>query len=220
MTQVVNTKHRNSNRLEITNLTVSRSDLPIFKPVSMSLESGQSVQIRGSNGSGKTTLLRAVCGLCNSHDGQVLWNGCSIFDSEKRNQADSFHQQMLYLGHALGLKPKLTAEQNLNFYRELRFEPNPGLSVNALEALGIGVYHDEFVAKMSAGQKRRVALSRIISEPVALWILDEPMVALDVHGQAWLEDACNQHLQNGGMLLITSHQPIKGIKGLMELTLS
>ena len=73
---------------------------------------------------------------------------------------------------------------------------------------------------MSAGQKRRVALARIITEPVPLWILDEPMVALDVHGQAWLEQVCNRHLERGGILLVTSHQPISGINGLKELNLS
>jgi len=212
---VTSAEYNRNNRLEIHNLTVSRSELPIFEPVNLTLTAGQSVQIRGANGAGKTTLLRAICGLCNSHEGEVNWNQHSIFDKSSR-----FYQDMLYLGHALGLKPKLTAEQNLNFYRELRFQPNAELVVNALEQLGIGAYHDEYVARMSAGQKRRVALSRIISEPVPLWILDEPMVALDIHGQAWLENACNIHLENGGILLITSHQPISGINGLTELTLS
>lgn len=200
--------------MQVSNLAVIRSDLPIFEPISFELKSGQSIQVRGANGAGKTTLLRAVCGLNNSYEGEVLWNTSSVSDS-----AHEFYNELLYLGHALGLKPKLTAEQNLNFYRELRFSPDPQLILKALNMLGIGAYHDEFVAHMSAGQKRRVALSRIISEPVALWILDEPMVALDIDGQKWLEGVCNQHLERGGMLLITSHQPVSGINGLRELTL-
>lgn len=210
-----NVEYSRDNQLDISNLTVCRSDLPIFNVVDLSLRAGESVQIRGTNGSGKTTLLRAICGLCNSHDGQIRWNNQSIFDEES-----CFYQKLLYLGHSLGLKPKLTAEQNLNFYRELRFEPDKNLVLSALEQLNIAAYHDEYVSRLSAGQKRRVALSRIISEPVPLWILDEPMVALDVNGQAWLESVCNQHLARGGILLITSHQPITGINGLQELTLS
>ena len=212
---VTSTEYNRNNRLEIHNLTVSRSDIAIFNPVNLTLEAGQSVQVRGANGAGKTTLLRALCGLCNSHDGEVKWNNTSIYAKNS-----DYHQNLLYLGHSLGLKPKLTAEQNLSFYRELRFDADYDLCLNALQQLGIGAYHDEFVARMSAGQKRRVALSRILTEPVPLWVLDEPMVALDVHGQAWLESACNRHLQNGGILMITSHQPISGIHGLKELTLS
>ncbi len=211
----VNEIQYNNNCLEINELTVSRSDIPVFDPVSFELQAGQCIQVRGANGVGKTTLLRAICGIGHHDQGNVLWNGLSIF-----NRSGDYHQSLLYLGHALGLKPKLTAEQNLNFYRELRFAADPELAVSALEELGIGVYHDEYVARMSAGQKRRVALSRIRTEPVPLWILDEPMVALDVKGQSWLESTCNQHLSNNGLILITSHQPITGINGLRELHLS
>lgn len=203
------------NSIKISDLTVSRGDLPIFDPVDLNLTSGDSIQIRGVNGAGKTTLLRAICGLCNSHEGNVTWNGHSIFNPES-----DFYDNLLYLGHSLGLKPKLTAEQNLNFYRNLRFPQDNSLVLKALEQTGVGNYFDEFVARMSAGQKRRVALARIITEPVPLWILDEPMVALDVHGQAWLEQVCNRHLQRGGILIVTSHQPISGIDGLKELHLS
>lgn len=214
----------NSNKLEVINLSVSRSELPIFSPVDITLKSGQCLQIRGSNGAGKTTLLRAICGLCNSHEGEVRWNGLSIFYKQPLEYSplgyvSAFNQQLLYLGHSLGLKPKLTVEQNLNFYRELRFSPAPELVQEAIEALGLGVYHDELVSRLSAGQKRRVALARIISEPAALWVLDEPMVALDICGQSWLEQSCNQHLQRGGCIVITSHQSITGIINLQELHL-
>lgn len=212
---VSQTIYSSENLLQVSDLTVIRSDLPVFDPVSFELQSGQSLQIRGANGSGKTTLLRALCGLNNGHEGAVSWNQASIFE----NQLD-FYRQLLYIGHSLGLKPKLTAEQNLNFYRELRFTANSELVIEALNKLGIGAYSDEYVARLSAGQKRRVALSRIISEPVALWVLDEPMVALDIDGQKWLETMCNQHLERGGILVITSHQPISGISGLRELSLS
>lgn len=207
--------HNSKHCLSIHHLAVSRSDIPIFDPVSFQLSAGECIQISGANGVGKTTLLRAICGIGHHYEGSILWCGQNNLDKRSK-----FNENALYLGHALGLKPKLTAEQNLNFYRELRFKPDPELIRSALTDLGLDLYHDEYVARMSAGQKRRVALSRIKTEPVPLWILDEPMAALDVKGQAWLESTCNQHLDGGGLILITSHQPITGINGLRELTLS
>ncbi|MET1255352.1 cytochrome c biogenesis heme-transporting ATPase CcmA [Aliikangiella maris] len=203
------------NQLSITDLSVFRSETPIFSPVSFTLSAGECIQVRGHNGAGKTTLLRAVCGLNQNFEGQICWNGESIF-----KQSADYYQSLLYIGHHLGLKPKLTAEQNLNFYRKLRFPADKTSILNALSQFGIGDYFDETVAYMSAGQKRRVALSRILTEPVPFWILDEPMVALDIDGQKSLEGHCNQHLNKGGMLLITSHQPISGIQNLQEVTLT
>ncbi len=206
-------------KLEISNLRVMRSDVTVFSGVNFSLESGESLQISGSNGSGKTTLLRAICGLCEHDSGEVLYNAktTNFIDEQAQNP---FYQELLYLGHGLGLKPKLTAEQNLNFYRQLRFFAEPKLVLEALKMLRVGAYFDVLVERLSAGQKRRVALSRLITEPASLWVLDEPLVALDKQGQEWLVEQCNQHLARGGLLIITSHQPIAGINGLRELTLA
>jgi heme exporter protein A len=206
-------------RLDVSNLTVSRSEIAVFSNVSFSLQAGESLQIGGRNGAGKTTLLRAICGLSDYDTGDVLYNQESI-NSVDGNGQKPFCRELLYLGHGLGLKDKLTAEQNLDFYRQLRFSPDTQLIRRALTALGIGDYYDVPVEQLSAGQKRRVALSRLMTEPVALWVLDEPLVALDKQGQAWLVEQCNQHLSNDGILLITSHQPISGIHGLQELALS
>ncbi len=179
------------------------------------MKAGEAIQIKGTNGSGKTSLLRCLCGLSHRHQGLIRWNDANIDDVK-----DDFYAHLLYIGHALGLKPKLSIEQNLDFYQQLRFTQDQAIILQALEQLKIGAYHDELVGNLSAGQKRRVALARIISEPVSLWVLDEPMVALDVEGQAWLERACNQHLADGGMIILTSHQTIEGINGLTELRLN
>lgn len=205
-------------RLDVRNLTVVRSEVTVFSDVSFSLEPGQGIQISGSNGSGKTTLLRALCGLCDLDSGEVFYNEQSAQTINDFGQ-NVFYRELLYLGHGLGLKPKLTAEKNLNFYRQLRFPADPKLVMTALEQLRLGAYFDQIVEKLSAGQKRRVALSRLITEPVSLWVLDEPLVALDRQGQDWLIEQCNQHLARGGILIITSHQPIAGIDGLRELSL-
>lgn len=195
-------------------MSVFRSELPLFEPVSFSVKAGEAIQISGTNGSGKTSLLRCLCGLSHRHEGMITWNGVNIEESQYE-----FYATLLYIGHALGLKPKLSVEQNLTFYQQLRFAKNEEIILTALEQLKIGAYHDELVGNLSAGQKRRVALARIICEPAMLWVLDEPMVALDIDGQAWLEKTCNQHLNRGGMIILTSHQTIEGINGLIEYRL-
>lgn len=211
-----------NNRLTIENLTVIRSDLPLFEQVNFELSSGSAMLISGTNGSGKTSLLRCLCGLSHRHEGIVRWCSNSL-DTEMSDDINldntDYYRQLLYIGHSLGLKSKLTVAQNLDFYRQLRFTENHEIIEDALNQLHIGAYHDELVGNLSAGQKRRVALARLICEPVALWILDEPMVALDAEGQNWLENACNRHLSDGGMLLLTSHQVIAGINGLTEYCL-
>ncbi len=201
-------------QLKLENLTVIRSDLPLFKPVNFSLMSSQAIQISGTNGAGKTSLLRCICGLSQRYEGQISWMGESI-----ESGTEALYRELLYIGHSLGLKPKLTVEQNLSFYQALRFTADRSRILDALEQLEIGAYYDEYVGNLSAGQKRRVALARILIEPVKFWVLDEPMVALDVNGQAWLERVCNRHLAAGGMILLTSHQRIQGIDALTEYRL-
>ncbi|MFT6732204.1 MAG: heme exporter protein A [Polaribacter sp.] len=171
-------------------------------------------------------MIRCLCGLSQRFNGDILFNQQSV-DS---NHSD-FFLNTLYLGHKLGLKPKLTVAQNLAFYFGLR-QDSIGIISNVdeepfefrmnlvLKQLSIAAYLDEPVGNLSAGQKRRVSLARLITEPVKFWILDEPMVALDTFGQEWLENACNTHLKSGGMLLVTSHQTISGINALQELILT
>ncbi|MCF6194621.1 MAG: cytochrome c biogenesis heme-transporting ATPase CcmA [Kangiellaceae bacterium] len=215
-----------NNCLKIENLAVYRSDLPLFEPVSFSVCAGESIQISGTNGSGKTSLLRCICGISHRHQGRILWNAdasgkghASVDANSYEDDISDMYGNMLYIGHSLGLKPKLTVEQNLKFYQQLRFPQNAELIETALEQLNIGIYHDEEVGNLSAGQKRRVSLARLLTEPVSLWVLDEPMVALDLDGQAWLENVCNKHIAHGGLILLTSHQQITGINGLVQLEL-
>lgn len=203
-----------NNQFSVKDLTVFRSDLALFEPISFELNAGSAIQVGGTNGAGKTSLLRCLCGLSQRHRGVIDWNEHAI----ETNQ-DDFYRQLLYIGHSLGLKPKLTVEQNLSFYQQLRFKHQAEQITQALEALNIGLYHDELVGNLSAGQKRRVALARIMTEPVGLWILDEPMVALDADGQQWLENVCNSHLSRGGMIILTSHQIITGINDLQQCDL-
>ena len=205
---------KSTNSLKVENLSVFRSELPLFEAISFELNSGDAIQIGGTNGSGKTSFLRCLCDLSRRYEGSIYWNNDDISE-----HSEDYYARMLYLGHSLGLKPKLTVQQNLSFYQELRFDKDESLIEKALNQLKIGAYFDEMVGNLSAGQKRRVALARIICEPVDIWILDEPMVALDLEGQIWLENECNKHLVDGGMIVLTSHQTIEGIDGLKILQL-
>lgn len=197
--------------------------MPLFNPVDFALSGGNALQIRGTNGSGKTSMIRCLCGLSKRFEGEINYNEHSIDSSHSE-----FFQSILYLGHKLGLKPKLTVAQNLAFYFGLRSHSRAKDGAesfeirmfDALKQLSISAYLDEPVGNLSAGQKRRVSLARLITEPVDFWILDEPMAALDTLGQEWLENACNKHLNNNGMLLVTSHQTIAGINHLKELMLT
>ncbi|PCI73519.1 MAG: heme ABC exporter ATP-binding protein CcmA [Gammaproteobacteria bacterium] len=197
--------------------------MPLFNKVDFSLSDGEALQISGANGSGKTSMIRCLCGLSQRFEGEILFNQ-QLVDSRHSN----FFSNTLYLGHKLGLKPKLTVAQNLEFYFGLRdFSHKNGAEESfesrmnkALKQLSISAYFDEPVGNLSAGQKRRVSLARLLTEPVDFWILDEPMVALDTLGQEWLQNACNNHLENNGMLLVTSHQTIAGIDDLKELMLT
>ncbi|MGX5174488.1 cytochrome c biogenesis heme-transporting ATPase CcmA [Aliikangiella sp. IMCC44653] len=211
---VEDARYNPENRFEVTDLTVVRGDYRIFEPVSFKLSAGEALQISGANGAGKTTLIRALCGLTRSAEGMRLWNGKNIFASKSE-----YKQALLYIGHSLGLKPKLTVMQNLEFFQSLRFPLNTAQIDEALQRFDIAELADEAVSYLSAGQKRRVALARIMTEPTPLWILDEPLVALDTRGQAWMLQRCNQHLAHGGMLIVTSHQAVTGIQGLKELNL-
>jgi heme exporter protein A len=191
----------------------------LFSPVDFNLSDGEALQIRGTNGSGKTSMIRCLCGLSQRYEGEISFNQVDINRSKK-----VFHSNTIYLGHKLGLKPKLTVAQNLAFYAGLRDENYDDQQFNAkmndaLNQLSISAYVDEPVGNLSAGQMRRVSLARLITESVKFWILDEPMVALDTFGQSWMEMACNQHLSNGGMLLVTSHQAIERIEHLNQLIL-
>ena len=193
--------------------------MPLFSKVDFSLSEGDALQIRGTNGSGKTSMIRCLCGLSQRYEGEISYNNEPVNLSH-----NEFFSDTLYLGHKLGLKPKLTVAQNLAFYFGLRFSNVDKDSFelkmkDALEQLSISAYTDEPVGNLSAGQKRRVSLARLLTEPVKFWILDEPMVALDTFGQSWMEKACNNHLKSKGLLLVTSHQTIAGIDDLQQLML-
>lgn len=189
--------------LEVSQLTAIRDERILFESLSFKIESGELVQIEGRNGTGKTTLLRIVTGLGDRDDGEIFWNNENI-----ESNRDSYHQDLLFLGHQTGVKRELTAYENLRFYLSIHSENSVDKQTiyNALIKVGLAGREDVPVAQLSAGQQRRVALARLWLSEHKLWILDEPLTAIDKQGVKVLESLFLQHAENGGIVILTTHQ--------------
>lgn len=190
--------------LRFSEFTCWRSDEPLFKPVNFSLMQGDIVQVVGPNGAGKTTLLRCLCGLYNDYQGDILWQ-----ERSWQSRFYDFAQNLLYLGHTPGVKKSLTAAENLRWYTGIQHGVSAHTEiVNALNQVGLEGYSDTLCQEMSAGQLRRVALARLYISQRPLWVLDEPFTAIDVSGVSQLEQQVQNHVQRGGTVLLTTHQPL------------
>ena len=184
--------------LEARGLTFLRNEEPIFGPLDFALHPGEVVLMEGDNGAGKTTLLKVLSGLLEPGAGEVRLRG------EALTLARLSHQVAL-LGHLLGLKLELTALENLRFaigLGGLRAGITPH---QALKSVGLEGYEDVAVRQLSAGQKKRVALARLLLVPAALWLLDEPYANLDREGIELVNRLLELHARRGGAALITSH---------------
>lgn len=160
--------------------------------------------MEGRNGAGKTTLMRAVAGLFNPAEGEIWWQKQSIGEL-----MEEYFKQMLYVGHRAGIKEELTATENLQFAAAMNCQPVTKESVwQALWQIGLRGYEDQLARAMSAGQKRRVALARLLLNRAPLWLLDEPFTALDKRAVAQLMATIHAHLQQGGMVMMTTHQEV------------
>lgn len=189
--------------IEFKQFTCERDGEALFKPLNFGLAAGDIVQISGPNGAGKTTFLRAVSGLFGDWRGEMLWRG-------KVMRAPDYDMccSMLYLGHQPGVKKSLTARENLLWYFGVRGLPFPGELEGALAKVGLQGYEDVPCFQMSAGQHRRVALARLYVTSASIWILDEPFTAIDKLGVKNLETLIQMHASKGGIVLITTHQPL------------
>ncbi|KII77152.1 cytochrome c biogenesis heme-transporting ATPase CcmA [Vibrio renipiscarius] len=189
--------------LEVKQLTSIRDERVLFESLSFTIGSGELVQIEGRNGTGKTTLLRIITGLGDRDDGEIYWNNESI----EKNR-DEYHQDLLFLGHQTGVKRELTAYENLRFYISLHSKhPTDKETIyNALVKVGLAGREDVPVAQLSAGQQRRVALARLWLSDHKLWVLDEPLTAIDKQGVKVLEALFLKHAEQGGIVILTTHQ--------------
>lgn len=181
-------------------LEYSRNDRVLFGDLNFEIRAGEALQIEGRNGSGKTTLLRILCGLINADSGQIFWSGQDI-----QKQRYDYSINMAYVGHHDGLKGDCTPIENLNLSHALSAAERKLSAHEALEQVGLKGFDHQICRTLSAGQRRRVALARLLISPSKLWILDEPFTAIDKSGIGELENMISDHVKTGGMVILTSH---------------
>jgi len=191
--------------LEVSNLACVRGDNQLFEGLSFALSEGEVLYVHGPNGSGKTTLLRAICGLVVPEVGEISWDG-----EETRKLAEDYREHISYFGHLNGLKDELTALENLALSASLAgVEVTEEQISSVLAKLGVEVCQELPTSVLSQGQKKRTALARFIINNSKLWILDEPFTALDVAAVAVVQDVITHHVQQGGMVVLTTHQEVE-----------
>lgn len=191
--------------LEAIDLSYVRGDRCLFRGLNLSVEPGQILFVEGANGCGKTSLLRLLVGLGWPARGDVLWQGRPI-----RQQREHYAMCLLYLGHLVALKEELSAAENLLADACLAglVEVTGSQVLLALDQCGLRSVAGLPVRALSAGQRRRAGLARLLLHPPPLWILDEPFVALDKTAVELLRDRLEIHLSGGGMAVVASHQDV------------
>jgi heme exporter protein A len=202
--------------LQISKLCCTRGDRQLFDGLAFTLRNGELLHLAGHNGSGKTTLMRTVAGLLSATHGEILWDSKPIHRSRSSYQAE-----LCYLGHLNSLKGDLNAVENLRIHFAICGEALEENKIwQTLREIGLKGHEDIPGKYLSQGQKRRVALARLWLTKATLWILDEPFSALDVAAVAQLQSRIREHLTQGGMVILTTHQKVELLSdNLQTLTL-
>ncbi len=195
-------------RLLASDLTCIRGGRTVFSGLSFAVGAGEALLVSGPNGAGKSSLLRLVAGL--------VWIASGRLALEGGDGETNLSEQGHYLGHQDALKPALTVAENLDFWA--RYLNGGAATAPALDAVGLGAIAHLPAAYLSAGQRRRLSIARLVAVERPLWLLDEPTAALDAAAQAMLAGLMRSHLASGGMILAATHGPI-GLDGAQELRL-
>jgi heme exporter protein A len=195
-------------RLEASGLTCVRGGREVFSGLGFAVAQGEALLVTGRNGAGKSSLLRMVAGLVRIAGGHLAMAGA---DPEK-----TLPEQAHYLGHQDALKPSLTVAENLAFW--VRYLGGTEPPQPALAELGLSALADLPAAYLSAGQRRRLSIARLVAVKRPIWLLDEPTSALDREAQETLAGLMRRHLAGGGLILAAAHGPI-GLDGATELRL-
>lgn len=185
-------------------LSCVRGDRMLFQGIDFSLGAGELMQVQGKNGSGKTSLLRMLCGLSRPENGTISWQGTAI-----RELGDEYYQAIAYIGHLNGAKDDLTVIENLRISSALSGdEITVEAARSALNEVGLGDRAHLPVKVLSQGQRKRVSLARLLVSKSQLWILDEPLAALDVMAVEMVRKLLEKHLAEQGLVVMTTHQEI------------
>lgn len=191
-----------SSAFEANALECVRGGRVLFRDMNFSLEPGELLEVTGTNGSGKTSLLRLLCGLMPPTAGEIRWHGDNI-----RALKEEYLKVLAYLGHANGIKAELSAPENLRIYGGLAgVSPGKEKIGAALHRIGLGGHEASPVKTLSQGQQRRLALARLLVGDKSLWILDEPLTALDADAVRLVQTVIGEHLGKGGMAILATHQ--------------
>ena len=174
--------------LSVSDISFERYFEPVFEPVSFDLESGQLLLVTGSNGCGKTTLIRVLAGILHPSDGRL----------------DNRSHGMAYVGHYLAIKDDLSVQENLRFMRDFIGTSDLGVD-QVVERMGLGRVREQLARTLSAGQRKRCALSRLLLSQNELWLLDEPYSNLDTQGMALVDELLADHLGAGGACVLATH---------------
>lgn len=193
-----------SRLLETDKLEIWRGDRPLITGLDMAADAGEVIHLSGPNGSGKTTLLRCLAGLTLPDGGRFSWFGKTF----TARPDPATRARMHYLGHHDALKGGLSPVENLASLDALRIGP-AGIGIDAaLESVGINHRRDIPCRFLSAGQRRRTGLARLLLRQAPVWLLDEPFTSLDVHGVAMVTDWIRDHAAGGGLVIVSTHQPL------------
>ena len=190
--------------LEVINLTCVRGARRLFKDLNFAASEGELVELRGPNGSGKTSLLRILCGLATPAAGEVRWHGTNI-----QKLGEEYFASLVYLGHQNGVKDELTAIENLRVSSAVAGMPMMARDAQEiLQRVGLSQQQHLPARVLSAGQRRRLGMTRLLTSQAKLWILDEVLTSLDDSAMNLSREFIAEHLQKDGIAIVATHQDL------------
>lgn len=198
---MANKKTYHSQQLNVSKLSLIRSERLILSDVNFSVKSGSGIFLRGDNGVGKTTLLMAIAGYLHIGAGEITWRTDNDNDNEEEN---SLIENLHFIAHQDAIKPTLSLKENLMFWCSL-YGGAPEKVIDALKIVGLSHAIDFEAGLLSAGQKKRLSLARLLVANRALWLLDEPTSSLDKQGDELVVSLIDNHLERGGIAIIATH---------------